>query len=776
MALDLGELVAFLDLDTSKWDKSVDRVPGALQGKAAMFGAAGLVIGGVIAAAMTKGLTDAISFEDSLAQISGQLGLTEAESARVGASAGRVYAQNYGESVEQVQGVIGGVITQIEGMGEASDSVVEGMTAKVLNYASAFGFETSEAIAMVQQLMTNGLAGSADEAMDLMTASMQKVPEALRGDMADAITEYGPFLSDLGLSGQEAFDLLAKGAENGMYGIDKAGDALKEFTIRSTDMSTASVDAYEALGLNAEEMSNKILAGGDTAKGAFDEIVGGLLAMEDPAQRANTAIALFGTPLEDLGVTEIPNFLSSLQGLGGGMEDAAGSADAMGEKMGSSTAAQMEMMNRQVQIMMSDLMAGLLPVLKAVFGFLAENPAVVQGLAIALGILAIAFFGVAAAMWAASLTPISLIIGAIIIGIGLLVAAIIWLVANWDAVWAWITEVFEGFVGWITGVLEGLAAWWNEMWAGFGTWVEEVWSGFISWIESVFEGFATWLKGVGDGIATWWNGLWEGIGSFISDVWNGFVSFVRAVFLSYVTWLISIGLTIISWWNGLWNGISSFFKGLWEGIVSWAESTISNFIAGWRAVWNGLTSFFSGLWSGISNGIRNTWEGVLSFFRGIPDTIMGFFSGIGSWLWNAGRDLINGLLNGIRSLAGTIGSFFLNLLPDWIVGPFKAAMGIASPSKLFDEFGQNTVEGYLRGVEKLQPRLDKRMGALVDAPTLSAEINARAASEQDVDVAASPVGWAGTFNYYAAENRSLTAEEELFAALGSPRAPFGGTP
>ena len=243
MALDLGELVAFLDLDTSKFDKAADRMPSAISGKVAAFGAAGLVIGGVLAAAMAQGLSDAISFEDSLAQVSGSLALTEAESARVGAAAGRVYAENYGESVEQVQQVVGGIITQIEGMGEASDSVVDGMTAKVLNYADAFGFETSEAIAMVQQLMTNGLATSADEAMDLMTASMQKVPEALRGDMADAITEYGPFLSGLGLTGQEAFDLLARGAEDGMYGIDKAGDALKEFTIRATDMSAASVSS-----------------------------------------------------------------------------------------------------------------------------------------------------------------------------------------------------------------------------------------------------------------------------------------------------------------------------------------------------------------------------------------------------------------------------------------------------------------------------------------------------------------------------------------------------
>lgn len=37
-----------------------------------------------------------------------------------------------------------------------------------------------------------------------------------------------------------------------------------------------------------------------------------LLAIRDPAERANTAIALFGTPVEDLSVDQIPQFLKAL--------------------------------------------------------------------------------------------------------------------------------------------------------------------------------------------------------------------------------------------------------------------------------------------------------------------------------------------------------------------------------------------------------------------------------------------------------------------------------
>lgn len=88
----------------------------------------------------------------------------------------------------------------------------------------------------------------------------------------------------------------------------------------------------------------------------------------------------------------------------------------------------------------------------------------------------------------------------------------------------------------------------------------------------------------------------------------------------------------------------------------------------------------------------------------------------GSWLWSAGKNIVEGLLDGIGSLAGTVGSFFLNLLPGWIVGPFKAALGINSPSKLFRGFGQNIGQGVLQGVSDLAPSIDARMSRLVTLP------------------------------------------------------------
>jgi hypothetical protein len=79
--------------------------------------------------------------------------------------------------------------------------------------------------------------------------------------------------------GQQAFALLVDSTDKGAIGIDKAADAVKEFSIRATDIAdTAAQQALASLGLSGTDMANKLLAGGDTAQDATRRIVEGLLA------------------------------------------------------------------------------------------------------------------------------------------------------------------------------------------------------------------------------------------------------------------------------------------------------------------------------------------------------------------------------------------------------------------------------------------------------------------------------------------------------------------
>lgn len=163
-------------------------------------------------------------------------------------------------------------------------------------------------------------------------------------------------------------------------------------------------------------------------------------------------------------------------------------------------------------------------------------------------------------------------------------------------------------------------------------------------------------------------------------------------------------------WSMVWEGIKNVFSGIWNTIVAvvtgvfaiiWSVisgglSVLAGFIGG---VLGNIGKFFSDTWNNVVNGVSGMIGNVGKFFSGLWGTVTGALAGAGQWLWDAGVNVVQGLLDGIKSLAGTVGNFFLSLLPGWIVAPFKAALGIQSPSRLFKAFGGFIGEGLVIGLE-----------------------------------------------------------------------------
>ncbi len=488
--------------------KGVDSAVGIAVDK---LKAGALAMGAVFVA----GLSKAFDVEAATDKMSASLGLTAKESERLGGVAGRLYSQAYGESMADVTGAVESVVGSIRGMRNANASVVEDMTAKVMNLATAFEMEVGRSAQVAGQMITSGMARDGVHALDLLTVALQKVPKAVREDLVDAIDEYSPFMKTVGLTGERAMGLLVKAAEKGMYGIDKTGDAIKEFTIRATDMSAASKVGFDIIGLSQEKMTAKILAGGDTAAGAFDKIVKGLLGIKDPVKQSQAALALFGTPLEDLSTSEIPKFLSSLLNTESGMGKVAGAADKMGDTLNTNAKTNLTTFWRTMEMAFVNVVGGkVIPVLTALFGWLANmiGPALqalgsfistfvipplsalagfVQDNSTAFGFLGsmlvsgMAAYGayrgilllVTAAMrvwkavtvgqtvaqWALNIAMRANPIGLVITAVGALVGAIIWLwnksakfrgffIGVWKAIRPFVASVGE-VIGWVIGLI-----------------------------------------------------------------------------------------------------------------------------------------------------------------------------------------------------------------------------------------------------------------------------------------------------------------------------------
>lgn len=291
---------------------------GGLVKKALAAGGA-LAIGASIAGA----IGNAIGQEAVTDRLAASLALSPETAEALGRSAGSLYANAYGESFEEVADVLRTAFVVAPDLDSAA---VEKLTGQALSLQSAFGGAAGEYLQLGDQLRNQGVVESVTEGLDFITSSFQQLPAEMQDPLLDAVREYGTFMSTLGFTTEEVFGTLSQAALKGEFQLDKVGDSLKEFVTLSTDGSTRTQGAYDAIGLSMSEMTNRILAGGGSAKGALSEIVDGLLAIEDPGQRAEQAIALFGSPLEDLNVAEIPEFLQNLKAMQQGFENVDGSA------------------------------------------------------------------------------------------------------------------------------------------------------------------------------------------------------------------------------------------------------------------------------------------------------------------------------------------------------------------------------------------------------------------------------------------------------------------
>src|SRR5690606_29753636 len=492
--------------EAKKAIQGVNEVGTALGGLAKVGAAAGAAAG----LAIGTGVVGAMDVQKANSKLAAQLDLTKAESKRIGQVAGDLYKNAYGDSIEGVNDAVGAVMSSIKGMSNASSRDLKAVTAQALDFASAFEVDVSRAAQVAGTVVNQGLAKNGTQAFDLLTRAAQKVPAELREGVLDAASEYSQFFDALGFQGPEAFGLLVKGAEKGEIGLDKMGDAIKEFTIRASDGSTASADAFKAIGLDADTMANKFLKGGKTSNKAFKQTIDGLLGIKDPAKQSQAAIALFGTPLEDLNTAEIPAFLKSMTQGAKAMDGWNGSTKRMGKTLNDNASTNIESFKRQAQTAFVNIVGGKVlpivtkvsgvlsrnfgPALKSTAEFLSQHRDIIVPVAVALGTMAGVIGTVVAAVrvWTAVQTVLNVVmaanpIGLIIVAVAGLVAGLTYFFTQTKTgqaiikgAWAGIKTAISAVTDWWSGTaLPIIKGTWTSITEAFRVGKEKV-SGFLT--------------------------------------------------------------------------------------------------------------------------------------------------------------------------------------------------------------------------------------------------------------------------------------------------------
>ena len=231
---------------------------------------------------------------DSYAQASGSLaattGLAGDELAELEGVLQDVYKAGYGESMADVADGISQIYRNTGLAGEELTATAEAAYA----LSETFGYDIAESSRAAKAMMTNfGISG--EEAMELIAAGAQNGLD-YSGELMDSISEYSVQFAKIGLDADDMFNVFQAGAESGAWNLDKVGDAVKEFSIRAIDGSKGTIEAYETLGLSAEEMMQTFAKGGEDAELAFKQVAQALVEIEDPVARDAAGVQLFGKP------------------------------------------------------------------------------------------------------------------------------------------------------------------------------------------------------------------------------------------------------------------------------------------------------------------------------------------------------------------------------------------------------------------------------------------------------------------------------------------------
>lgn len=699
-----------------------DGASGSASGK---FGKMGVALGGLLvagigiaAAGIGAAISSAMESQDANAMLKAQLGLDETEAKDFGTVAGKAYAGGYGESLKDVNTAIKGITQEV---GRGSDEWLEKTTDNVLSLSKAFDQDLGGVTKAVGNLMKNDLAGSAEEALDIITVGMQNGSNKA-DDLLDTFNEYSTMFRDLGIGGKEALGLISQGLRAGARDADTVADALKEFAIRAQDGSKVSAAGFEAIGMNAKEMTAIFAKGGPEAAQGLDQVLDALRGMEDPVARNAAAVALFGTKAEDLGDALFSlDPSSAVEALG----KVDGAAQGVNDTLSSTASAKIESWKRTIET--------------NVVNFIGND--------------VIPFFEGLAEKF--NLSGIGEGVQVVVTKVRGLISSVVADVRNWVATHGEEIErirssaaaAFESFKGYVTEIVGFIKGLWDQ----FG-------KDFIDTIAVKIESLLEIVKGVFDIVKGWIQLIKGFITADASDMTEGIKNIIIGGMEILKGLLDNIVGGIVELFGGDWQQIKDDTVETFHNIVAWISDRVNdirNTIETLSEIPGKVRDFFQRAKDGAVEKLNDLIETV----KGLPGQIVSAISNLPNALYQAGKDLIQGLINGIMSkiqdAKNAIGD-----AANAVISSAKGVFNINSPSLVFRDIGHSVGEGLIMGMNDMGNAVSTAsLGIATGAITAAQSASMTGASmsrAQEIDAGAGGI----TVNVYGTEGQSVDSLSE----------------
>lgn len=185
------------------------------------------------------------------------------------------------------------------------------------------------------------------------------------------------------------------------------------------------------------------------------------------------------------------------------------------------------------------------------------------------------------------------------------------------------------------------------------------------------------------------------ISGIITGILGNLPLFIMAgiqLFVALIQALPEIIIEIVKAVPEIIKGIIDGFKGAWDQIQNSGGDLFGEWIYGFM-------DFGTKIW----DSVKEIWEKLKQAFTDKFNQIK-----------DIGKNLIQGLIDGIKSMIGNVGNAVKNVA-DKITGGFKSLFGIASPSKLFEEYGEYLDQGLAIGIKDNIKPIDSAMDSVYNS-------------------------------------------------------------
>ena len=683
----------------------------------------GLAAMGTGAIAATKYLTDlGGEWQTATNQVAASTGAAGKELEGLRDVMEDVYAANFGESVADVGDA---VATVSRNMADLDQNGLTAATEGALALRDAFEYDVAESTRAAEAIRKN-FGSSAEEAFSLIAAGAQNGLD-YSGELIDTINEYSSQFAKLGFDANGMFNILQAGADGTAWNLDKVGDAIKEFSIRAIDGSDTTVEAFTSLGYNAEELMATFAAGGEGANKAFYDVINTLMDVDDQVERDALGVALFGTQWEDLGVEAMEAMANASQAA----YDTEGALEKINQVKYNDLDSALEGIRRQMEV-------SLLPAADAVYQSVMDNmPEITEAMEEVSPV--IAEIAGDFADWAG---------GAISQGLPVLVNGIKDF-ADWAGKAYEKAKPFLSFLWEHKGTVLAIAAGLRLLGPAIGA---------VTTAMNAFKTAKTFMALLqSSGKITQVTSAFKAFGSALMGPLGIIIAVAGAIALLYKNWdtvkawLVNFGNTVNQIWTNFSNMVGNaitaigqkfpllgaYLQGWWESI----QAAVENVKAIFQNIIDFISNVFSGNWSAA-------WQNIVNIFGNLIGMIV-----------NLAKAPINGVISAINWVLSKINSISVTI-PDWVPGVGGKTLGFNIPTiPQLAEGGVATSPTLAEIGEGGEPEAVmplSKLAALLDEYTKKPKPSGNPGGQEDGDgetIVFSPV-----FNFYGKADREEVEE------------------